>query len=173
MSSDVHTSRTSLNFSDKGVAVIATDHRHLHDGTSFHASGQTTKNNGQTYVLHLITPSSGEVHLVWQVRASGEANVKFYETPTKTNNGTTLATSVVNRNRGSSTATTLALYHTPTTSNVGTLLTQQHFGSGRTPGVARGASEWELKASTSYLLILTSEAASNDISWMLDWYEEA
>lgn len=162
-----------LNFSDKGLSVIATDHRHIHDGTAFHVSGQAAVDSAANYTLHFAAPATGEMHLTWSVRGSGEANVTFYEDPTFDTDGEGTAVTPVNRKRDGGASPTMLVYHTPTVTDSGTLLFTEHFGTGRTVGgESRQTAEWELAPSTSYLLIITSEAAGNDINWLVDWYEE-
>jgi hypothetical protein len=103
-----------------------------------------------------------------------EAEMKIFENPTLTGDGTALTVYSRNRNLTSIANTTLA-YHTPTIAaeGDGTLLRTKHFGTGRTVGAeARGAHEWLLKQNESYLLRVTNALSSNNwVTVILDWYE--
>ncbi|MFA5584609.1 MAG: hypothetical protein WDA09_10385 [Bacteriovoracaceae bacterium] len=103
-------------------------------------------------------------------RSTGEANIEIYEDPTITDNGT--EQTPVNRNRKSTNTAGLDVFLTPTASDNGNLLMQEHFGAGQFGGgEVRGANEFVLKDTKKYLIVVTSEAASNDVTVVLDWYE--
>ena len=115
-------------------------------------------------------------------RSSGEANICIWEGRTwDTNTGTRHP--VYNRNRNSANTTTLLedSNGTFTAGNVnlnpdnptsGTCIYDEHFGSGQSRGGATtGRNEFILKQNTTYAITITSEAASNDVELILDWYE--
>lgn len=144
-------------------------HNELLGGTSFQVSGTATKNATETYVLRIITPATGIVHLHFDVRGTGEGSVALYEDPTITGAGTTVTP--VCRRRLDPRTPNVAVQHTPTVSANGTLLTTEHFGSGKLRDGAAEDREWILKPNEDYLIIFTSEAATNELSWVVEWSE--
>lgn len=80
--------------------------------------------------------------------------------------------SPVARNRNSITTATVSVKHTPTVSDAGSLLATRHLGSGPTLGGEQHDGDWILAPLTNYRLLITSEAASNDVSWVVSWVEE-
>lgn len=166
-------SRQIINFLDDLVdahVVISEEHHAVHEGLAYVASGGATLALSAVKDILIATPNDAEnlVHLLIQVRGSGESNVLFYEAPT-----TSVGTPVTprNRNRNASDTTAVTVLDTPTVTAVGTLLLEEHFGSGRqTGGETRSEGEFVLKPNTKYLIRITSEANGNDISWHLHWY---
>lgn len=159
-----------LDTSTYAANVIQYDHHEIHGGRAFVYCEQNTLGNEGTRDILLVTPNTTRwSHLTFGFRSSGEANFVFYEGTTTSDDGT--AVTPMNRNRNSDHTAGMLVYHTPTVSAVGTQLCTRHFGAGRTPGEERGISEWVLRQNTKYLIRVTSEAASNDISSAFDWYE--
>lgn len=156
------------------VETIDAPHTEIHNGRFFLYSGQVTLNNAATKKFLITVPNSAVfTHMIpAKVRATGEANIAIYEGPTVSNEGTPVT--MLNRNRNSSNVNATLLKEDPTADPNGTLIYVEHFGSGqKSQGESRGESEFILKTNTKYLIIITSEAASNDISFLIDWYEHA
>jgi len=152
-------------------AYIEHTHEEIHEGKHFVTTYAAVKNNAETIVLLLTTPDNTAVaHLLTKLRSSGEANFVLSENPTVSNVGTALTE--INRNRNSANTAGVVVTHTPTTSDAGTVIYTEHQGSGQQRGAdVRGDNEFVLKQNEQYLLTITSEAASNDLSVILDWYE--
>lgn len=149
-------------------AALAT----LNDGDAFFVSVSAAKNATQTYEVRFQTPNSmDEVHLLLDFSGAKETKVALYEGTTKTHVALNALTPT-NKNRNSSAASTATVCHTPAGSGDGTLLFSETFGAGKKiGGQAREDSELILKRNTAYLLRLTSNAASNTVNAVLDWYE--
>ncbi len=149
------------------------DHTHeeLHEGNHFVSTYAATKNNAETILLLVTTPDNTAVaHLITKLISSGECNIVISENPTISNAGTGLTE--INRNRNSSKAAGTVITHTPTVSDAGTVIYTEHQGAGQQRGAdVRGENEFVLKQNEQYLITITSEAASNDLSVILDWYE--
>lgn len=160
----------SVDDKTKAVVFIQSDHHEVHEGESFVVSGQTSLGSAETLKILIVTAAK-EAHLEIFARSSGETNYKLYESPTYSAAGS--ATTEVNRNRGSSETATVVVTTAPTTSANGTQLYESHWGASvRSGGEERGLNEWVLAANTAYMILITSEAAGNDVSYVLDWYEE-
>jgi hypothetical protein len=156
------------------IEVIDAPHGEIHYGRHFVSSGQEVLGLAATKIFLITTPNS-EVytHITPpKLRSTGESNVAFYEEPTTSAAGSVVG--MFNRNRNSDNVNASVLTVAPTVSNNGTKIFEQHIGSGQNgQGESRGESEFVLKPNTKYLIIITSEAASNDVSWVIDWYEHA
>lgn len=146
-------------------------HHEIHAGNSFsYCENNTLGVSGVRNILFVTPDTTKWCHFLWNARATAETSVALYETTTTSNNGT--GVTAYNHNRNSATNTGATLTHTPTITGDGTLLCVQHFGVGqRGGGETRAVHEWVLKQNTKYLIRVTSEAADNDVTLMLDWYE--
>lgn len=162
---------------EDAMAIVSTplDHARVHRGDLWvHSTVTTALNDAATYVLHLKTHADvTETHLTFDATGSGACYVRLYEGPTVSNAGTALTP--VNRQRitARQQAKSFLLYHTPTTSDNGTLLLTRYMGAGQRGDGDMREAEWVLKANTSYLIILESDAASNIMTCNLVVYEKA
>lgn len=160
---------------EDAMALVSTplDHARIHRGEIWcHSAITSALNDGQAYVMHLKVGAVNELHLTFEGYGSGAGFVQLYEAPTLTVDGTGIT--MVNRMRitANQIAKVSGLYHTPTTSANGTLLKQAAFGTGKTSGGMVREEEWVLKPSTSYLLILESDSASNIMGANVAIYEK-
>ena len=152
-----------------GRPILTTNHYEIHNGNHYVNSGQVTMAAEASQDILITVPAGKYVHFLFSVRSTAEARLDFYETPTVSANGTPLT--VINRNRRTENTNETTLHSSPTVTETGTLLLVNHFGAGqRGGGEGRDDNEWILE-NTTYLLRLTSEAANNDVSWTIDWYE--
>jgi len=151
------------------LVQIPGEHRRIHQGVFFSISRHTTLGLNATDKILFVTPAGGYAHLLFALRTSLEASFILTEAPTTSAAGTALTP--INRNRNSSNTAQAVLTHTPTVSAAGTQLYEMHVGGSRQGGDDRGNNEWLLKPETAYLFTVTSEAAANDVTLFLDWYE--
>jgi len=152
-----------------GRIGLSTNHFEIHNGNHYIASGQATLASGASLDVLITVPSGIYNHFLYKVRVNAEANVTLYEAPTVSANGT--LQSAQNRNRQSTNTADTTIHLTPTVTGVGTLLRVEHIGNGQTVGGdGRDENEWIFNEGL-YLLRITSEAANNDVSWIVDWYE--
>ena len=170
----VSTTRSAMTVDriTNALETISVAHHEVHEGESFVYSGQKTLASGGTMRI-LFTPNSTSYpHLLILARSSAETNYKLWEGGTFS--GGTAITAVYDRNRYTKNTKASTLKTNPTITDTGTLIYESHFGSGNnTGGEDRGVHEWIFNTSTNYLVDITSEANSNDVSWALDWYEES
>lgn len=149
-------------------------HHEIHGGSSFIATyAADISPAGSDLLLHIITPTTNEMHMVIDVQCESETDISLFEAPTTTSDGTGI--DEVNRNRvGTPAASGATIFHTPVVTVNGTLLANQHIGSGKGGGAEiQGRDEWVLKpGGTKYLLKCTATAAGW-ISAALRWYEHA
>ena len=163
----------NINPTDEHGSLISVgiSHAQIHAGKSWFNSDQVTLANGASREILLIPECPLDVHLDIQMRSTGEANFFLYENIIVSNNGTFIQPR--NRNREFADNNSMNLYLNPTRTGGDLLiLDQKHFGSGQqTIGESRGFNEIILNCNETYLIDITSEAASNDISYVIDWYE--
>lgn len=162
-----------MDASTHSMQVIDYAHHETHAGSHFDYCEQVALGNGSARDLLIVTPDTLTwSHLLFRIRSSGESNYNLYEGAVTSNDGTQVVT--FNRNRNSAGTANTLIYHTPTVGTTGTSICMQHFGAGqRSGGDERGDNEWVLKQNTKYLLRITSEAAANDVSTNINWYEHA
>jgi len=149
-------------------------HHELHASSSFTADYTVELANGATIDILVITPNTTKwAHMEYILMVELETEMKIYEGPTTTNDGTGLTE--FNRDRNSSTAATTVVSHTPTIAggSEGTLIRTKHIGAGKTAGgESRDLSEFILKQNTKYLYRITNATSSvNWITFILSWYE--
>jgi len=159
----------------RGDKNISTDYSHHenHGGNMYSSSFNATLASSATMEVLIVTADSDDLaHMVIETRSSGEANMSVFEGTTVSGAGTALEET--NHNRSSSNTAGTVITHTPTITGDGTELKglARHFGSGQqTGGEVRAQDEIVLASDTIYLIRVTSEAAANDITTMLTWYE--
>lgn len=147
----------------------------------FHNS--SSLGSGSTINIYMETPATPEVHLIYNAHGSGAFDMELLESPTVTSNTGTNGTLVYNKNRDSATASGVKDNATsPAANNIGldvtvtadgTIIRSDVYGSNKTGGDYSSVREIILKASTKYVLRLTSQAVGNRVHINLDWYEEA
>ena len=149
--------------------TIDSGHNKIHAGKHFVVSGQATLASAAVQDILFTVPAGKYSHVLFTIRSTGEANSYLSENPTVSENGTLQP--AINRNRVSANTSDISVHRSPTVSTPGTTLISYHFGSGQTSGGdARANNEWIFNEGL-YLLRITSEAANNDVSWIVDWYE--
>ncbi len=159
-----------------GLVGVTVDYPHHenHSGNAYQITNSATLASGAASKIFINTPAaaSGIVHLIYQTRASGEANVKLYEFTEVSDIGT--PKTPINKNRMSANVSATSISLTPTVTALGNLISEAHFGSGQSQGgESRGVHEFILRPLTSYFLNTVSEAANNDTFTEMDWYEDS
>jgi len=176
-----------IDRSTHGIVNIEYEHHEIHAGDSYSCVVTDTNlgENGR-HVISFKTPNTNKhIHMVAEAIATGEAEWKFYEGMTVTDNtGTTLPVYNRDRNSGNTSGVLdtsenpdLAGYATldagmGSGSAYGTVIEHIAMGVGKkVGGEARGIDEWILKPNTVYAFSLVSRAATNRVHIHLDWYE--
>jgi hypothetical protein len=171
-------------------------HHEIHGGSAFHVgySVTTASSDDDVTAIAFKTPNTTKwLHIVATFTCSDPAEAIIAEgafTISDRGDGTDKA--VLNRNRNSSTTSTVLSWEdTPTAGSVttmnetewtavgisgGTELEHVYLAGGSGPqavgGVSRGTQEWMLKQNTDYVFYLQNTGANaNSHSISLDWYE--
>lgn len=184
-----------LDASTNSLQTVSYAHHEVHAGSSFHAEYSLTTASSDDDVTAILfeTPATLKyAHMTVTVSASDPAEAIINEAPTLGDPGDGSDLAVFNRNRNSSTTSTLkSLEDTPTvgsltsanetewealTVSAGTELEHIYLAGGSGPlavgGVSRGAQEWVLKADTIYAIYLQNTGANANTHYIgLDWYE--
>lgn len=177
---------TAHGYDDVSGSKIWIDfpHHELHEGaafTAFHAAG--SKNDGDKINIYIKTPNTTtRLHMYTEWSASGAAYFRILEAPTVTANTGTNAVAVINRERNSSTASTVVDNATSpaankygkdvTITNDGTKVWEEFSGAAKSAaGSGRSTNEFILKANTAYCFEAESDASSLVLAMTLSWYE--
>lgn len=136
----------------------------VHDGNMFSFTSHGTITTGSSIIL-LGRTGAKQVHFDgFNLELSqGLFLVEMFESPTVTTTGTLQTAS--NKNRVSSTTSTMSLYAGTTVSSNGTLIADDYlFSTGSGKNILSGTSTigdgWILKVSTDYIIKLTNQAGS-------------
>jgi len=177
--SDEKRARDILNDAKDSLtnAVNTVDYAHheIHGGSHFTISDYETLGDGATADFVIVTPdTTKQAHLLIEAGGSGLVKIDEYEGVTEDGDGTTITPK--NNNRNSSNTSTIVVRKGATVTGLGTRLGGAQAGAGgnvnqQRPGSGGRESEFVLKQNTKYLFRITSGAASNNISYSLDWYE--
>lgn len=181
------------------VVGIDFDHYMIHTGRVFTAHYQSSAplptNAGEETAIAFLPPTlvaGGLIHMMVDAQADDESTLEIREAPTVTLDQGTIFVPL-NRNRNSARVSTMgdrsAVPVVPgvSTYNVaeaaagnlsgGTILHHETIGQAANPvgfsaGKTRGAREFPLLPSTSYVVILTNLTANNTVhNIVLNWYE--
>ena len=153
--------------------------------TSF--ANTTAANSGDQSGIYLLTPAaaSGVVNMTASFYASLGSSLAIYEAPTLAANTGTHAVAIYNRDRNSTTKSTVKDNATAHTVDKVTTMVVANFGGTWavgttirtepvTPAVkATVTPRFKLKASTAYVFaLLTTQGAATDHKIYLDWFEK-
>jgi len=163
---DVHGARKTIDYA----------HHEIHAGSHYTVYLRDAAVAETSVLSVLITsPATGEMHTVVAVNASLAGAFTMSEAPNASGGSAIVA---YNNNRQSTNTATLVATSNPTYVSSGTVLIAGGIGAAGNPakvlgGAFAGRQEWILDQSTLYLLRFVSAAASNDVTIILEWYEES
>ena len=154
---------------------IDAGHHKIHEGDHFLASRRVVKGDTEVEEILIDTPNTNEeAHMTIIIKASAAADVDVFRFSGKDYVGAN-ALLTINRNQNSDETPTTKTCHTPGGSGPGEQIFEAYVGANEGPvkigGEVRGDSEIILKLATKYLIRITSGAAGNRITTLLDWYE--
>lgn len=166
------------------MQTIDYPHHEIHGGSAYEVSDIVTLGDGALREILIVTPDTTKwAHMTISAATALKGQVEFFENVYDRYVAGNALTPY-NRNRNSSNTSGLLVCHTPadnSSSSSGETVEVRlgarawgATGQGSNPGFGggtRGTSEWMLKQNTSYLLRVTSQAATNVCSIELDWYE--
>jgi hypothetical protein len=154
---------------------LEVDHHEIHEGDSFCIYHSGTIASAAVLQMSITTPPVADpqkrVHIVGSFGGSGQTTVSMIEGVTSLAVGSGSALQARNRKRGGGdTPTSTGLFKGTTggliTYSGGTTIYSHIIGAGQvTGGASRGQVEWVLAPATSYVFLLTSNAAGN-VCWM-------
>ena len=155
---------------------IEYEHHQVHEGESHQYTFPPASLAQNASIQHLfavpgLSATTRTPHLTIEVGATAETWVYLYEGPVTAGSGT--QQTAYNRNRNSGTSACSTVWLNPSVSSSGSILSAWILsGGGRTGGATRDSTEWDLKASTNYLITAISKATGNDLVMRLQWYED-
>ena len=184
----------NIDGATNALRTITYEHHEVHSGSSFHVGySVTTPDDDDVTAIMFKTPNTTKwLHLVATFACSDPAEAIILEAPDLADSGDGTDKVVLNRDRNSSTKSTVSsLEDEPTVGSVttmneaewtavgvtnGTELEHEYLQGGSGPkavgGVTRGTQEWILKKNTVYVFYLQNTGANaNAHSISLDWYE--
>ena len=179
--STIHEMSMAFDTYANAFTIINEQHRMVHDGMFFQASGkQTGWLDGTEKKFLIVTGDGNYPHIQNMLLNFGAGGVDFvaYEDATTSSDGS--AMTVQNVNRASSNTPACTLFAEPTVTDDGDLIftlwaPPTATGQGKTAngveGIGQG-SEWVLNANSKYLIVMTNNSGGT-ISWSYEfsWYE--
>lgn len=157
------------------LQIIDHAHHEIHHGEHFFLVDWVELDATETTEITFLTPSTGkEIHILTALHVTGQVEIETYEGTTATNDGT--LRTIYNSNRNSSNTSDTVIRQDPTIIADGALLFRMSLGSGTNPANTVGAGtgrddELIMMQNTKYLMRITSNTASNRISFRWFWYE--
>lgn len=152
---DVLISRLLTDEHSGNLRTIDLIHNKIHEGEiyAFGHYDAAVANNATLDIL-FKTGASLASHIIGTITCSGDAEIRIFETPTTSADGTVV--NPKNKNRYVAEAITFSVFHTPTVSVEGTELINQ-FLAGGSGGLKIGAAseqrdEWVFKEGINYLI---------------------
>ena len=163
---------------DSGVnALIGIDvvHNRIHEGLAFVAIHQTAHGTATAATMLITTATAQNPHVVLAVSADKGGKWTFSEAPNASGGS---AITSYNRNRASSTTSGTTITHTATYVSAGSIIDRGIVGAagGNPNSVTGGGStprpEWELAASTIYLVRFVADNATTVTDIRAEFYYE-
>ena len=160
-----------LDSSTHSAQIVDYEHHEIHSGSHYFVAGQETEASAATIEFIVVTPDSTSwSHMTFEIVGSGDTTFAIYEGASGITGGS--STTPLNNNRNSANTSGLTLTKDPTSiTSDGTLIYEQRVGSNRQAGLLGRGQEIILKQDETYLFRVTSNAASNNISYKAEWYE--
>ena len=166
-----------IDASTKTIMVISYAHHEIHAGSSYEAIyNQTNVDSGETLAVTFQTPTGSALCHVWaEVIASAESGVSLFESPTVLSNGTYVANYNANRSSSNTSGTTIR-YNAGVQAATGTnlwphIVIGSSSNKGTVGGGTRALNEKVLASGTTYVYIVESRQADNEITVWLHWYQ--
>jgi len=165
----------TLDGSTEALNVIDYAHHEIHSGSHYFLANYAILGNGDDIDFTFHTPNSTKwVHLLFALESTGQTEFTVFEDVTGNNDGTPVTPNNSNRNKPDASASVLS--QDATITDEGTILENQLFGVTGNPSKSVGGStgrddEIVLKQNTKYLFRISSDSASNNVSWRASWYE--
>lgn len=170
----INTNSTNLplDASTEALEIIDYEHHEIHAGSHYNYCDCQTglANNDVIEFVVNTTNSTKEAHLTFEAYSSLGITIDLYENASGVVGGTPIIPRNNNRN-SNKTSVVLAVKDPTSIASDGTKASCYLAGAGREAGATSRNREFILKTNTLYLVRITSNANSNDVSWCFDWYE--
>jgi hypothetical protein len=170
-----------IDSGSKALETISVVHSKVHDGqmysiTDYDADSDTGSGVNTVWLCYTLSTAT-KSHAVFELDASNEVLIDFYEGPTVSVTGTEIIAR--NFDRSSTNSSTMNFYKTAMVdSGQGTLLQHRNIGSAtgipagtNIGGVARKNTEWILLGSGVYALTVTPINDNTRVGVNLEYYE--
>ena len=163
---------SGIDASTESLQTIEYEHHEIHSGSHYnYCDYALAQGIGDEIEFVFVTPNTTKwVHLLFEVYASTGATIELYEGTSGVSGGTAITPRNNNRNSANISAVTLTKDPAAITTD-GTRAAGFLAGGTRVAGAVERNKEYVLDQNNTYLVRITSLAASNNISWCAEWYE--
>lgn len=170
----------SLDPTSNALFITNFPHHKIHEGSAYLLDIVDTSMGNTEYIgVSFTTPAAvaGKIHLIMSFAAKAASHLDLIEIPQTLTNGTVVVPLNRDRNSDNESALTSVKTYDSTASDVitagtGTVIHDLYtWADKKTGGESRDTDEIILKASTSYAVKLTADAATNAGHIILSWYE--
>jgi hypothetical protein len=153
------------------LVVIDNEHHHIHEGLAWTVTGSVTLDAGQVRDYVITTPDTDWLnHLRPSVFAEAEGSLQIIGTVTSTG-GSSVTPVCTNQDDPHNPYSTMRL--NPSVTGTSNVLYYDGFGANRVAGGVDPVHERVLKRNTKTLVRITSDAAGNEISFKIFFYEHS
>ncbi len=176
--SDTEADYVRMDASTHALECIDYEHHEVHGGSHFtYSQVDADFDIADAVELLIVVPDTAKwPHMIIDVEAALDTNVKLYEAATHT---VLAAQTAFNNNRNSDATNTTTINTHNNDGADGNLIFESQFGVSTGTGVnkitggggSRGSQEWILKQATKYLLVVTSGSDDSVLSIKLSFYE--
>lgn len=162
----------SLDRVTGSIPIIKAPHGEVHKGNRFtmRTDEALLADGGQIRQV-LSVPSGYNAHLKYSGMGESHIDIALYENTSYSAPGSQ-QNAPVNHNRQTKPATVVTAINSFTVQASGDLLAKTHSPADIRGGYPEWEDEWVLAEDTVYMIILESQASSNDCILDIDWYEE-
>ena len=146
-----------------------------HDGNRYYVSGYDTFDANEAIAFVTTTPDTDTwIHMRFAIQATGATTLNVYKDASADNDGTNILPT--NFNANSSNTSVLVVSADPTITDDGTPVYSEAFGytntpAQRAPGILTSKAELVLKQDSKYIWYISSDSATNVISYLGYWSE--
>jgi len=170
--SDTILAPISIDSSTHAINAITYEHHEIHGGSHYNYCDYLAATGSGTVIEFIFTtPNTTKwVHLTFDVFSATGATIQLYEGTSGITGGTPITPRNNNRNSSNTSDVTLLKDPSAITSD-GARAAGFLAGAGRNSGFVARDKEYILAQNQTYMVRITSTAASNAISWCAEWYE--
>ena len=181
---DMHTDESQLPNSIRpcridgtthALTVIDYAHHETHGGSSYWAYRSATLGNAEVLTIGFTTPNTAKwAHLLMRVDLTAVATLDILEDCTSLSNGAAFTPKNFNRNSTNTSGMTTLVGHTGSdliTPVGGSEIWNETLGTRGLVTTRENATEMIMKQNSIYLFRITNSTSSNQVTFLLSWYE--